>query len=134
MTPRARTDLDPTASSAKAARDFVRRVLDAWDCDDPDEIALLLTSEVVSNAVLHAATRLALDVDLDDDVLRISVHDGSPRPATMRDPEAGTPGGRGLLLVDSLARRWGSDVEQEGAGKVVWFELAASRRRRPASP
>lgn len=132
MSPDARTDLDAAPSSAKEARDFVRRVLDSWDCDDPDEVALLLTSEVVSNAVLHAATRLALDVRLDEDadLLRVSVRDGSARPAAPRTPADGVPGGRGLLLVDRLARRWGS--RSDGDGKVVWFELAANRRVPPA--
>lgn len=128
MSPGARTELGATVGSARAARDFVRRTLDMWEVDDPDEVAILLTSEVVSNAVLHAATRLALDIDLDDEthILRIGVRDGTSRPAAVRVPDAGATGGRGLLLVDQLARRWGS--EPDGAGKVVWFELAARRR------
>lgn len=130
MSPDARTELEAEASSPKAARDFVRSVLDAWDCDDPDEIALLLTSEVVSNAVLHAATRLALDVGWDEGtgVLRIEVHDGSPDEPQIRVPEPGATGGRGIVLLERLARRWGSQPEPEG--KVVWFELAARRRAR----
>ena len=128
MSPDARTDLDALTTSPKAARDFVRAVLDAWDCDDPHEIALLLTSEVVSNAVLHAATRLALDVGWDEDagVLRIEVRDGSPDLPEIRVPAPDATGGRGILLLERLARRWGARPEAEG--KVVWFELAARRR------
>ena len=131
MSPDARTELDALASSPKAARDFVRSVLEAWDCDDPDEVALLLTSEVVSNAVVHAATRLALDVGWDEDaeVLRIEVHDGSAVVPQIRNPTEGATGGRGMLLVERLARRWGTHAEG-GGGKVVWFELAARRRGR----
>lgn len=130
MSADARTDLDALTTSPRAARDFVRSVLDAWDCDDPEEIALLLTSEVVSNAVLHAATRLALDVGWDEDagVLRIEVRDGSPDVPEVMVPSPGATGGRGIFLVDRLARRWGSRPEPDG--KVVWFELAARRRSR----
>lgn len=131
MSPDARTELEPLASSPKAARDFVRSVLDAWDCDDGDEVALLLTSEVVSNAVLHAATRVALDMGWDEaaEVLRIGVHDGSPALPRVKPPSAGAVGGRGMLLVERLARRWGATPDGDGAGKVVWFEVAGRRRR-----
>lgn len=123
-----RAEFDPMPSSARDARDFLRGVLDAWDCDDPDEIAVLLTSEVVSNAVLHAATSLAMDVRLlQGEVLRIEVRDGDPSIPQPRSVEYDATGGRGLFLVDALARRWGA--EPDGDGKVVWFELDA---RRPA--
>jgi hypothetical protein len=123
-------EMSGTVESPGAAREFLRRVLAAWDCEDPDEVAVLLTSEVVSNAVVHAATRLALDVCWDDDgqTLRVEVRDGDVRPPRNRHPSVDAVGGRGIMLVESLARRWGS--EPYGEGKVVWFELNARRRRR----
>lgn len=126
----ARVELAGTVESPAAARGFMRRVLDAWDCEDPDEIAVLLTSEVVSNAVVHAATRLALDVVWDDggEMLRVEVRDGDECPPRHRHPSIDAVGGRGIMLVESLARRWGS--EPEGEGKVVWFELGTRRRLR----
>jgi two-component sensor histidine kinase len=129
----ARVELAGTVESPAAARGFMRRVLDAWDCEDPDEIAVLLTSEVVSNAVVHAATRLALDVVWDDDgeTLRVEVRDGDERPPRHRHPSIDAVGGRGIMLVESLARRGGS--EPEGEGKVVGFELGTRRRLRRTS-
>jgi anti-sigma regulatory factor (Ser/Thr protein kinase) len=129
MSLEARTELDATPASAAAARTFVRDLLAAWDCDDQHDVAVLLTSELVSNAVRHAATRLALEVQADPnaEVVRIAVRDSDGRLPIRRDPGADATGGRGLLLVDALARRWGTDVEDEG--KVVWFELDAQRRQ-----
>ena len=84
---------------------LVRAVLAAWDCDDPDEVAVLLTSEVVANAVRHAATACAVRVNLEGDLLRVEVADGSPALPRLRSPGPNDFGGRGLLLVESFARR-----------------------------
>lgn len=132
MTPEARTHLEPVPESASSARRFVRDLLVAWDCDDPDEIAVLLTSEVVSNAIRHAADQFGVEmlVDLDDDRVRIEVRDRGAADPIMRSADSASTGGRGLLLVDALARRWGTERDLEG--KVVWFEVEA-RRRRPQS-
>lgn len=83
--------------------------------------AELLVSELVTNAVLHARTDIRVSVDQHGDVVRIGVADFSPRQVRMvrRSAESGT--GRGLLLVDGIATRWG--IEPLERGKVVWFEL-----------
>jgi anti-sigma regulatory factor (Ser/Thr protein kinase) len=124
------TVLDAKPESAATARRFVREVLDAWDCDDAEDLALLLTSEVVSNAVRHAATELSVRLCLDDEAttLRIEVGDGDARLPAIQRPSSDATGGRGLLLVEALSQRWGA--ERVGAGKVVWFELGAQRRPR----
>jgi anti-sigma regulatory factor (Ser/Thr protein kinase) len=126
MSPAARTELEATPASAAAARRFVRDLLAAWDCETDDEVAVLLTSELVSNAVRHAASRLALDVrcEPENDLVRVEVHDADERLPVVRSPDPDAVGGRGLFLVESLARRWGA--EPEGAGKVVWFELGGA--------
>ena len=131
VTPAASTHLSAVPESAGEARRFMRDVLAAWDCDDPDDIAVLLTSEVVSNAVRHAADELGIDVlvGLGDDVLRVEVHDGGRGEPELQDPEQSATGGRGLLLVDALARRWGA--KRDVTGKSVWFELPA-RPRQPS--
>lgn len=130
MTAEIGTVLDPRPESAAVARRFVREVLDAWDCDDAEELALLLTSEVVSNAVRHAATELVVRLCFDDDamLLRIEVADGDARLPVVQRPPADATGGRGLLLVEALSRRWGADATD--GGKVVWFELGARSRPR----
>jgi anti-sigma regulatory factor (Ser/Thr protein kinase) len=125
MPSEARTELDVTPASASFAREFVRARLAAWSCDAEGDVAVLLTSELVSNAVLHAGGRLALGVcgDRVADLVRIEVRDGDGRLPVVRPIDTEATNGRGLFLVEALARRWGADAE--GAGKVVWFELGA---------
>ncbi len=91
---------------------------------DPD-VAVLLTSEIVTNALRHGRAPFRLHVEAVDGTLRVEVRDagGSSRP-TVRDAEPEDIGGRGLALVDTLADAWG--WRPEGArGTVVWFELTA---------
>ena len=93
----------------------------AWGCDDAIPDAELLVSELVTNAVLHARSATRVTIERDGTTLRFSVYDASPTRPRLRDygPEAVT--GRGLLLVDRIARRWG--VDPQDAGKCVWFEM-----------
>jgi anti-sigma regulatory factor (Ser/Thr protein kinase) len=82
--------------------------------------AILLTSELVSNAVLHARTPFEVEVQVEGTV-RIVVRDGSSATPVVRHPAPDQLGGRGLLLVDTLADRWGFEVD--ATGKTVWFEI-----------
>ena len=82
--------------------------------------AVLLTSELVSNAVLHARTPFEVEVT-GAETVRVVVRDGSPDPPEVANPGPDETGGRGLLLVHSLATRWGYEVTP--TGKSVWFEL-----------
>jgi len=100
--------------------------------DGPAGWAALLTSEVVTNAVLHARTDIGVGVRIDGDVVHVEVcdQDAAAPVAKPFGPQAST--GRGLLLLDRLATAWG--VEERPAGKVVWFDVAltpAARRHRP---
>jgi anti-anti-sigma regulatory factor/anti-sigma regulatory factor (Ser/Thr protein kinase) len=119
--------LAPTPTAAAAARVFVRDVLGYWQLALPDAMvvarAVLLASELVTNAIVHARTELVLRVELRGDLLHLAVRDGSPRLlrlVTVPDPEA--EGGRGLLVVEQLARAWGVNRHPDG-GKVVWCTL-----------
>lgn len=111
-----------------AARALVRSVLDFWDCDDPDDAGALLTSEIVTNAVRHAAGVLAMQFDLSlvDGMVRVAVEDSTSAPPVPRAANVDAIGGRGLLLVEALAARWGSIPT--GRGKIVWFEFPVRRR------
>jgi anti-sigma regulatory factor (Ser/Thr protein kinase) len=103
----------------------------AWLCPlvavDPDQgrfpDALLLLSELVSNSVQHAEGDLIqVLASQDDELLRIEVCDGGDGlPAVRRLPDHDDPHGRGLLLLDALADRWGTD---RIGGACVWFEIA----------
>jgi anti-sigma regulatory factor (Ser/Thr protein kinase) len=110
-------------ASPRRARAFVSRLLSAHDVpDDATEIAVLLVSELVTNAVLHARTTCAVSVEVDDSgLVRVAVHDGSSTRPRLRRPHHGAATGRGLVYVDRLARRWGSTPSPHG--KTVWFEL-----------
>lgn len=109
------------ATSPRAARQFVRGVLDARPDDETHLLASVLTSELVTNAVVHARTDLDVRVAVAPDELRVEVSDGSPLVPAPRQVADDANSGRGLHLVDRLARSWG--VEPAAAGKTVWFTL-----------
>jgi len=88
-------------TSSHAARNFVGGTLKRWGREDLSEVAILLTSEVVTNAILHAGTDLVVTVRLDGGRARVAVQDDDVTPPRRR--EAGSDGGRGLTLVDALA-------------------------------
>jgi anti-sigma regulatory factor (Ser/Thr protein kinase) len=108
-------------ASAAAARRHIRELLDAWDAADFEDAAVLLTSELVTNALLHAHSAAELHVRLADGRLHVGVTDAMPAtPVRKRyGKEAAT--GRGLLLIETMASAWGT--EPVDGGKVVWFEL-----------
>src|SRR5436190_3967134 len=112
--------LAPDHTAAARARQFVARTMRAWGCEETVADAELLVSELVTNAILHARSPATVTIGRDGPQLRVAVCDSSPSPPRLRDygPDAVT--GRGLLLVDRIARRWG--VEMNGDGKCVWFE------------
>lgn len=113
-------ELPPSSDSVPRARAFVRGTLRGSRSDI--DTVLLLVSELVTNAVLHARSVMRLVVRDRDGVVRVEVHDGSPVPPRMHHfrPSSGT--GRGLRMVDRLSRAWGADPIGPG-GKVVWFEV-----------
>jgi anti-anti-sigma regulatory factor/anti-sigma regulatory factor (Ser/Thr protein kinase) len=119
--------LAPTPTASAAARGFVRETCRYWQLALPDasvvERAVLLANELVTNAVVHAGTGLWLRLELRGDWLHIAVRDDNPRLLRLVVPEPQAEGGRGLWLVEQLARSWGVSPHPEG-GKVVWCILA----------
>jgi anti-sigma regulatory factor (Ser/Thr protein kinase) len=100
---------------------MVRDALAGGSEQDVCDTAELLTSELVTNALLHAGTDLTVHVESTDLGIRIAVDDGSdelPRVGALDDAACG---GRGLPLVAALAARWG--YEALPSGKRVWFEV-----------
>jgi anti-sigma regulatory factor (Ser/Thr protein kinase) len=118
----ASTELPPSAASAARARRFVAAALAALPDRRAVEVAELLTSEVVTNAVLHGGSAVRVEVESVDGRTRISVCDNDPGHPEVRTPALDDESGRGMRLVDSLARRWG--VQPAGSGKCVWFEVS----------
>ncbi len=113
--------LSPHPTSARAAREFVAQTLLQWGRRDQTEAAVLLTSELVTNAIIHARTGVAVTMRLADDALRVVVLDESTEQPRRRSGTDQLAGGRGLKLVEAMAASWG--VSPEGGGKAVWFEL-----------
>jgi len=112
---------DGPAAAAEARR-RVQAAARAWDVTVDRDVAVLLTSEVVTNAVVHGPGGVVtLTVILLPGQLRVEVFDTCPDLPAALDPAADAETGRGLLLVDTLAADWGS--YRAAAGKVVWFVL-----------
>ncbi|BFV60671.1 ATP-binding protein [Kitasatospora sp. CMC57] len=108
-------------SPVARGREFARRALDDWHAQDHDDI-LLLVSELLSNAVLHAGGARDLVLYAVPERLRIEVTDASPNLPRPREPRgAGVPGGHGLHIVEKLADRWGTVSREDG--KSVWLEI-----------
>lgn len=115
------TKLRAHASSARAARRFLRHVLESWRCDRTLEAVLLAANEVVTNAIIHANSEVELVVRLSKQVIRIEVVDAADQLPTPRDARDDSLGGRGLKVLDAVATRWG--VDSLPTGKRVWFEV-----------
>ncbi|NEB75017.1 ATP-binding protein [Streptomyces sp. SID14478] len=116
------------------ARDFARDALYAWgwmpapsaDRRAAAEDVLLVVSELVTNACLHAEGPDEMVVSLDSKVLRIEVTDhGAGQPAPRTPHRAGRPGGHGMFIVQRLCLDWGVVRTPGLTGKTVWAELGA---------
>ncbi|KKD03941.1 SpoIIE family protein phosphatase [Streptomyces sp. WM6386] len=115
--------LEPEDAAPGRARRLARRALSRWGLEDMSDSVELLVSEVVTNAVRYASRPVTLRL-LRTDVLRCEVGDDVPQLPRLRQARATDEGGRGLYLVNKLARRWGAT--RLSTGKVVWFELNRS--------
>ncbi len=121
------TQLAPDPISARAARQLIEAALQQWGDDDATEVATLLTTELVTNAIVHARTDFALKVATHHDRLRVEVSDSSHGPPRLIPIQDAEQQGRGLHLVHALSASWG--VDWRAGGKVVWFELATTPSR-----
>jgi anti-sigma regulatory factor (Ser/Thr protein kinase) len=120
-------------SSVATARRFIQARAAAWSFPAPaGEQLVLIGSELVTNAVLHARTELTLTLERRGGRVRISVKDRSQAPATLRHYRADALTGRGLGVVATLSDSWG--ISAAADGKVVWAELAANGDHEAAGP
>jgi serine phosphatase RsbU (regulator of sigma subunit)/anti-sigma regulatory factor (Ser/Thr protein kinase)/PAS domain-containing protein len=124
----------PQATSAAAARRFVRETLTGWAAEDVLDDAVLLTSELVTNAVVHAGTELSVSCALGPGYVQVGVtdsHGSRLLPTTVTNPAPDKTSGRGLYLMMQISQSWG--VEYENACKRVWFRLPLPFAAPPAS-
>ena len=118
----------PLEESVSAARRFVGSSLVDWNRPQEVDVVVLLTSEVVTNAILHAGphgpgAEVVVALSRTGDVVRVEVADGHPGIPVVGDGDLDRPCGRGLVLLDALAKTWG--VTTANSGKGVWFEVQA---------
>ncbi len=119
-----RTMLTSHPTSVGAARRFVRDVLMSRQVDGlVVNTVELLTSEVVTNAIIHGRSGPLLAVDVRECTVRVGVGDVSPELPVRRDGGLDDVAGRGVVIVDELASSWGVERERDGS-KRVWFEVA----------
>jgi serine phosphatase RsbU (regulator of sigma subunit)/anti-sigma regulatory factor (Ser/Thr protein kinase) len=119
----------PEGRSVSEARRFVRRALESWGAGDLADEAVLATSELVTNAVVHAGTPVRVVLDLDAGGLRLEVEDLHPHrtlPLGLEGPPDESEHGRGLLIAATLAASWG--VDYTAGAKRIWlrFERAGA--------
>ena len=121
---RAEAEFPCDTAAARAARAFVEAALRIWELDDLVEVVALLTSELVTNAVVHARTAFKVSACYEAPELLVEVTDGGDESLHPAPGDPYAEGGRGLLLVAALAARWG--VTGHSGGKTVWFILHAA--------
>lgn len=134
MHPSLRAVFPAERSAVARARGFVRETLIAWGVDEVTDDAVLLTSELATNAVVHARTPFEVICRRGESWVQVEVVDGEPERALPApggiDPDGS--GGRGLLMPVALAAAWG--VSYAADSKTVWFRLRASVVPPPRRP
>lgn len=129
-----RLKLVGASGAVQRSRDFTRDALQDWgwlpaataEQRAAAEDALLVVSELVTNACLHAGGPQELRIGRGAKALRVEVaDDGGGRPAPRTPHQAGRPGGHGMFIVQRLCLDWGVERDPDGAGKTVWAELPA---------
>jgi anti-sigma regulatory factor (Ser/Thr protein kinase) len=124
-----RTALRNDPGEVERARNLIGASMRRWGVPDDDGVAVLLVSELVSNALRYGAQPMRMVARHSGANLRVEVHDargGEPPRLRREAPESAN--GRGMMLVDALAARWG--WSEFGGDKQVWFELDLT----PAAP
>jgi anti-sigma regulatory factor (Ser/Thr protein kinase) len=118
-----RVRLTAGPAAAAEARGQVRAAICAWEVPVDLDVAVLLTSELVTNAIRHEAGRtISLGISCAGSRLRVDVYDTSPFLPVLVDAAADAEAGRGLMLVATLSAEWG--FYRTPAGKAVYFTLA----------
>jgi anti-sigma regulatory factor (Ser/Thr protein kinase) len=114
---RASSPLPPSPAAARLARELVRRLTGG---PEHVQVALIVT-ELVTNAVTHAAAAPTFTAGFDGTTVRVEVFDDGPGRPRLCRVDATATSGRGIALVDAVADRWG--VDEVDGGKTVWAEV-----------
>jgi anti-sigma regulatory factor (Ser/Thr protein kinase) len=122
-----RISLPRDISSPAVARRQVKQFAAEHDVEDPT-LLLLVVSELVTNAVLHGAEPIEMCAWVERGTVRVEVSDSDPDVSTVVTPPRASEqiGGRGLEIVETVARSWGAIPND--TGKIVWAELESNSR------
>jgi anti-sigma regulatory factor (Ser/Thr protein kinase) len=114
-------------ASISAARHRAAKQFRQWGLDQQAEVASLIVSELITNAVRHANSDFELELTRGDSCVRIEVSDRSLEPPVPRERDHGSeaPSGYGLAIVADLSAQWGWRLK-DGGGKVVWADVEVS--------
>lgn len=125
-TVRAVTSLPPNDQSAAQGRRFVREVLLPCALPEIVDTAVLLASELITNAVLHGRSEVELTVEISGAGVKVSAADMNSRLPVMQSTDELALDGRGIAIVDLLSTAWGVTATEDG--KIVWFCLELPRQ------
>lgn len=125
--PREVLSLDAGLSSAAQARAAVAACSDRLGLKELSDDVVLVVSEMVTNAVRHAAPPVRLEIEAGEDSVIVAVGDGSPQSPVTREADPDAEGGRGMLLVHLLSDDHG--VRAQPPGKAVWALLLRRRSK-----
>jgi PAS domain S-box-containing protein len=119
--------VEPSVRAVGGVRSLLRRLLNSWRLPEllSSDIELL-TSELITNSVVHAATTTDVTIRFDGVTVRVAARDRSHATPAVSSPAPEAEGGRGVWLVESLASAWG--VEPLPDGKRVWFDIDTRSR------
>ncbi|WP_019875711.1 ATP-binding protein [Sporichthya polymorpha] len=124
-----RTALRNDPGEVERARNLISACLQRWDMPEDGGVAPLLVSELVTNALRYGAQPMRMVAKQEGATLRVEVHDArGGEPPRLRRAAPDSTNGRGMMIVDALAARWG--WSEFGGEKQVWFELDLE----PAAP
>ena len=118
-----RVPLEATPMSVREARDATRRWLRHIGRSIAEHPAILVVSELVTNAVVHARGPIVLHLWDESDQVRVGVSDGSTTVASNEPIDPGASSGRGMHLVERFSTHWGTEVD--ATGKLTWAEIPA---------
>ena len=114
--------LDADLHQVRVARRFVADTLQSWEQSPVADTIVLLLSELVTNAIVHAESAPRVSVRLLPDRVHVEVTDDDPRVVQPLPPSPERASGRGLAIIESVAMGWGTALLPHG--KVVWFDVA----------
>ncbi len=116
----------PDLAEVRSARRFVAKECSlAGLCEDASASAVLLTSEVVTNAFIHGRSEARVGVQAGNGTVRVEVADENSRHPQQQSHEQGALDGRGLWILEVTASSWG--VRADGMGKIVWFQVTCQQ-------